>query len=650
MQLPELTNPWALTGLLLLIPIILIYFLKPKPRYIKFPTVMFITRMEKDRRFRLFPKRFIRDPLLLIQLLIVCSFVLAIANPFLTTSAEKKPAGNIVFVLDASASMQSTDLSPDRFSKAKEMIRKILDDSDPASTFSIILAENIPLVLVKNSDRETTRYLLDEVTCADTPTNIGDAILFAKDMLSNVETNREMYVLSDFSESEGMDVGLVSKLTSKDGINIKLIKISGGGSNAAVTDIDAKRFLTERGKFYLTASIENFNPDEIDVTGEVLIDGNHMEAIKERIPGRSTKLIHVEGDISLESHIVSVRIDNKDNLAIDNEVYAIVPEIDKYNTLLITDENTDTYLEHALKSSPDIKLTKTVSPVIPEFHEFNTIIQGEMNKNLLLKGMYGDLRRYVEEGGNLIILACSDLGDIKDPDLEDLLPVRLEWVKNMEGKIEILGDHEILEDTTLESIVVEKYFKCDAKNKSEVIAEVAQMPVIAYRDYGKGRVVYVGINPNPSWSNFYYSSSMPIFWFQLIRWINRVETATVIYDFKTGEYLPIKMPVNITTPSNRILEGGNVILDEAGVYKMMYPDKIESIAVNLASERESDIASSMDVDTMTMDSGLMGEQVEIRHDLYPYLLAMVLLLLVVELIYYTRRGYFRQKNLRVFKP
>ena len=642
MQSLGLSNPWALTGLLLLIPIILLYLLKPKPRHIKFPTIMFITRIEKDKRFRLFPRRFVRDPLLIIQLLIVLFLVLAIANPFFISQAEKRPMGNIVFVIDSSASMQSTDIHPSRFSRAKELAKKILDDSSPESSFSIILAENIPIVVLKNSDRETARTVLDRLTCADTPTNIGDSILFARDMLSGVKTNREIYVFSDFSNSEGMDIELASKFALRDGIDIKLIKVFAGGNNIGIIDIDAKRFLTNRNRFYLTFTLENFNSEEITVEGEILVDGNSIESIREKIPGRSTKLIHIEDDISPESHIVGVRIDNEDDLTIDNEAYAIIPEIKKYSVLLITDDDSDIYLEHALKSSPDIKLTKAIPPVIPEFDGFDTVVQGEVNKELLLKGMYGDLKLYVEEGGNLVVLACSDLGDIKDPDLEVLLPVRLEWIKNLEGRIEIVKDHEILRDTVLEDIIVKRYFKCNAKNESEVVAEVAGMPEIAYHRYGEGMVVYVGLNPNPSWSNFYYSSSMPIFWFQLIRWINRAETATVIYNFKTGESLPVRKTVNVTTPSNKILEVRNIILDEIGIYKI--ERNKEQIAVNLANEKESDIARSIGIDMINVGSEIKREKIDVEQDLYPYLLSIVLFLLIMELIYYIRRGYFQRKT------
>jgi hypothetical protein len=644
MQLPELTNPWALLGLLLVIPIILIYFLKPKPKRIKFPTIMFITKLEKDKRFRLFPKRFMRDPLLILQILGICFLVLAIANPSILFQAEKRPDGNIVLVMDASASMQSVDVYPGRFMKAKELAGKILDESGPGSSFSIVMAENMPVVVLKNADKGETKSVLDMLTCADTPTNIGDSILFAKDMLSDVKTNRWIYVFSDFSESEGMDIDLVSKLALKDGIDIKLIKISEGGNNVAITDIDAKRFLTNRDRFYLTFTLQNFNHEEITIGGKILLDGNQIGNIQERIPGGATRLVYAEDTVSREPHVVTVRIDNDDDLAMDNEAYVVIPGIRRYKVLLITDDDSDTYLEYALKSSPDVELTKAVSPIIPEFGGFDTIVQGEMSKDLVLKGMYGDIKLYMEGGGNLIVLGCNDLGDIENPNLKDLLPIELEWIKNLDGKIEIVKDHEILGDTTLEGITVKKYFKCGAKNGSEVIAKVAEMPLIAYHGYGKGRVVYVGINPNPSWSNFYYSSSMPIFWFQLIRWVNRADTATTIYNFKTGDSLPLNMPLNVTTPSDEIVEGRNIVLDETGIYETQYLGGKEQIAVNLANERESDIARQMELDAVNTGSEMEGEQVEVKRDIYPYLLSVFLVLLVMELIYYIRRGYFQQKT------
>lgn len=638
----QLTNPLALIGLLLIIPIILLYLLKPKPKKIKFPTIMFITRMEKDKRFRLFPRRFIRDPLLLIQILIVTVLILAIVNPNLATKTEKKPEGNIALIMDASASMQATDLKPNRFEKAKEYAKQIIEESAPGTTYTIILAENTPVIALREGDGAAARQALNSITCTDTTTNIGDSILFAKDLLSKKEDSKEIYVFSDYSTNEGLDIELASKIASKEGINTQLIKMAEGGRNLAITEIDAKRFLTNRERFYLTATIQNYNPEDTGTRIQVLIDGETIKEINEIIPAESTRLIHIEDSLTADPHIISLRVNTEDNLAVDNNAYVALPEIKKYSVLLITDEDSDTYLEYALKASPDIKLTKTVLPVLPEFEGFNTIIHGEADKELLLKGMYTELEEYVKAGGNLIILASTDLGDIGDTELKELLPVKLEWIKNMDTTINIPQEHEILKDTAMEGIIVNRYYKAEAKEDTEVIAEVSGVPEIVYGMYGEGKVVYVGVNPNPTWSNFYYSSSMPIFWYQTIKWINKAETATTQQNHKTGEYLPVKAEVDVTTPSGDRFTASNIVLDEAGVYTIEYLGNPEKIAVNLVNEKESDIAEFIDIETISHTGGMQKEQVDIIWDLYPYLLGVTLLLLIIELIYYRKRGYFQK--------
>lgn len=639
MQPPFLGNPLALGAIFLIVPIILLYLLKPKPKKIRFPTIMFITRMEKDRRFRPFPKRFIQDPLLIIQILAIAVMVLALASPIMVTEAEKRPEGNIVLVIDASASMQATDVLPTRFDKAKEAAKKIVDDAASGSVFNIVLAENIPAVALRKGNKENSKTVLERLECVDTTTNLGDAIMFAKDMLSTEEGNKEIYVFSDFSSTQGLDVEVAKAIAEKSGIKTKLVKIMGASRNVAVTDIDAKRFLTNRNRFYVTASIQNYNPVETRVSVRILVDGEQIEEIDEIIPANGTKLIHVEDKLSAESHLITVKIDSLDNLMLDNVAYAMIPEIRKYNVLLITDEKSDTYLQYALMSSPDIKLTKAVSPVVPEITGYDTIIHGSIPKNLLLKGMYESIRNHLQQGGNLIVLASEDLGNIEEKELREMLPVKIEWIKNIEAKISA-REHEILEDTAIENIVATKYYKAELKNGAESFAEVGGMPAIAYWPYENGKVLYVGINPNPEWSNFYYSSSMPIFWFQTIKWINQEESSITQYNQKTGTYMPTKKPITVVTPSLNKITSANIIFTKAGVYTIE-GEKVEKIAVNLVDEKESNIGYSLPIETIAKTDA-NKEKAEVLVDLYPYLLAVAVILLLIELIYYRKRGYFQK--------
>ncbi len=179
-----------------------------------------------------------------------------------------------------------------------------------------------------------------------------------------------------------------------------------------------------------------------------------------------------------------------------------------------------------------------------------------------------------------------------------------------------------------------------ASNKTvNVIASVLGSPVIAYNQSGKGRVVYIGINPAQGWSNFYYSSSFPVFWLQLINWVNRDESTLGVNNFQTGDYLPVTPDSEIKTPSGKVLTSGNIILDEAGFYDVLRGGKTDVVAASLLNEKESDISASPKISAVDdKDLDLKKEIVTVKEDLLPYLVIAALLFFLIEIYFYKRRG------------
>ena len=655
----NLMNSWALAGLSLLIPIIILYLLKPKPKRIKFPSIMFIMRIEESKRYRNFFKRFVRDPLFIFQILIISLLILAIANPFFITQEEQTTTESAVFIMDSSASMQATDIKSNRFERSKTLAFDVLNGLNDESSISVVLAENIPIVVLREGNKEMVKSTINKVRCADTPSNIEDAILLARDILSaSGKANKMVYVFSDFSNIG--DIKLAERIVSADDIGVKYIKIAGDGRNIGITGINGKRFATNRNNFYLVFTVRNFNMDDKNVAAEISIDDTPLYSLNKTISAFSDKLFYMEGKISEHEHIITVRLKDSDNFLLDNIAFILIPEIDKSRVLLITSDKSDRYLRYALESSQDIELTTAVLPVIPEINDdFDVLILGEVDKRSVLPGTFEDIKEYVTNGGHLVIIASSNLDDLDEfGELYELLPVELENLIGIDTTIEIDHDHEILNDVVFRNVVTKKYFRNTAKNETTVIARTGKSPVIAYQPYGKGRVVYIGINPDPAWSNFYYSSSLPIFWLQLIEWVVRDENTLGIHNFKTGDYLTIGSDNGIDgedreikTPSGRLLRSRDLILDEMGIYEVSYEGmghgevdggserEMDRIVVNLADERESDIANSMrDLDIINDDGDIKREFVDVKREFFEYLIILIILILMIEVIYYKRRG------------
>jgi len=181
MPLIEFSNPIALWGILLVVPVIILYLLRPKPKHIKFPSVMFIINAEKAKRLRSFFKKIIRDPLLLLQILVIAVLACAAAGPYFFSMEEQNLRETAVVVIDSSASMQANDVSPERFGRARAVARDIIGRMNDESVVSIVLAETSPIILAKGVKRDVALSALSSSFVSDAPCNIGDAVLFAKD-------------------------------------------------------------------------------------------------------------------------------------------------------------------------------------------------------------------------------------------------------------------------------------------------------------------------------------------------------------------------------------------------------------------------------------------------------------------------------------
>jgi hypothetical protein len=452
--------------------------------------------------------------------------------------------------------------------------------------------------------------------------------------------------LSDYAHPEGSDLRLVQKIASQSNVSVSFVRVNGDGKNIALVDAKVKRFITDRNRFYTTYTVHNFFEGEKDVEAQVLVDDKVVSTQSRKIAGNSEKLYTYEGNISEASHRIVIKLSGEDSLNADNTAYMYMPEVKKYRVLLISEENADQYIRYALSSSKDIELRIAIPPVIPEFDYFDVVIMGELKKEFILPGTFRDLHLYANKGGHVIFIASENLPSFKNnKDLADFLPVTLDSVRNKTGKIDVLTDHEILLDVVpkgsseFPNIAVSRYITCTAKNASMVIAEVMNSPVISYNLSGRGKVVYIGINPASSWSNFYYSSSFPVFWLQLISWVNRDDSTLGVNNFHTGDYLPVSLDTETQTPSGKIVNSGNILLDESGFYEIYRAEKTDVIGVSLLSEKESDISASPMISAVDdKDLNLQRESVNVKREILPYLITASIIFFLMELYYYKRRG------------
>src|SRR3989344_9105549 len=136
-------NSIGLLALLSLIPLIILYLIKPKPREIQVPSLMFFMKLAGSNIRSSFLRNILRDLLFILQFLAIAFIALTITEPYFTY--EKEVVGDkLAIVFDVSASSQVKENGKTRFDLAIEGIEKVLGNKN-----NLILAKSTPFFALR---------------------------------------------------------------------------------------------------------------------------------------------------------------------------------------------------------------------------------------------------------------------------------------------------------------------------------------------------------------------------------------------------------------------------------------------------------------------------------------------------------------------
>ena len=134
MQFLNLPGLWLAA---LAIPIILLYMLKLRRRQVQVSSTLLWMKLLRDQQANTPWQRLRRNFLLFLQLIILAALVLSLARPAMKTTAIA--SGSVIVLIDASASMNATDVSDSRFELARRTIEALIDGLSGDSKMTLIL-------------------------------------------------------------------------------------------------------------------------------------------------------------------------------------------------------------------------------------------------------------------------------------------------------------------------------------------------------------------------------------------------------------------------------------------------------------------------------------------------------------------------------
>lgn len=572
----------ALLGLLGVVPLIILYMIRPRPRDLPFSSTVFISESEAQPSMAI--NRLITDPLFWIQLLIIILLVASAADPFTETKGIQ--SSHLVVVVDLSASMEAS------FDQAENIASRYISDND---RISIVLAENIPMVALREGNKAEAKMVLKSLSTRAVSADLSAGITSAKSLLG--AEGGKILVISDFISWLGDDPEITRKLIEDDEVQVVFADSGGRGDNLAIVSgwiVESDTALNYSG---LVRNFGNTKTVPIKISG----------------PGgttTTTRTIESGGDYYLNFdaypglNVISLELE--DAISADNKAYVYSPETRAKKVLYLGDDGPALA---ALESLSHLSISRSGN-----YDRFDFVVIQNATTD-------GELNRYVYNGGRAIYIATNDTAS------PEYLPVKITGLINDSASLWVRNT-VFAEDIHFNEISVFSYLETKPRDRSTTIVEANGVPLISYWRLGKGTVIYFGLDS--SRSDFYLRPEYPVFWYEMINWLAEIPDAAQS-NRRTGEIIRLGEEMTVDTPEGRVSTEA-LHLNQVGAYQFQG----QTVVANMYDQKESDLQNDKSYTQGSFTATQSSEKV-IERDIAPWLILLAVALFLLELTLIWRR-------------
>ena len=590
--------------------IIALYFLRLKRQPLEVPSTYLWQRSIEDLHVNTIWQRLRRNLLLLLQLLLVGLLILAILQP--GWSGAKLSGNRFIFLVDNSASMQSTDVAPSRLAEAKRRVGELIDQMKSGDVAMIVsFADSARVEQMFSDDRRQLRRGLESIRPTERTTSLDEALKVVSGLANpgrvsdNVSDNvseaqgaealpAKLFILSDgkFRDVAGFTLG-----------NLEPVYVPIGRSDSAnvgIVAFDVRRHEIRADQLQAFARLENFGTEDVSLGTELYVDDRLIDAARLDLKAGEARGVAFDLGV-IDSGVLELRASTGDNLAVDDRAYRTINPPRRVRVLLVTSGNEP--LEIALGTGPALELADlTTEPI--EFLK-NKQYRGQTASGAYDLIIFDCCRPDKMPQANTLFIGqlppaggWSAGGKVDVPQIIDVDPAHplMQWVN--------LGDVVLAEATPL---VVPSGGRTLIDSDAGPILAVA--PRDRFQDAVLGLVI-VGQEMGPDnktrkhiGTNWPIRPSFPIFALNLLSYLGGGDSGRTDGPVKPGESVALKSPASGKGLSIRLPSGETIKLKQAragkfsfadtgelGVYDILNSGKtVRRFAVNLFDPAESDI-------------------------------------------------------------
>jgi hypothetical protein len=350
--------------------IVVLYLLKLRRRQVEVPFVHLWQEVLAEKQTTQLFSALKRLLSLLVALAIVAAIAFAMGDPRYLGASED--ARTTVVLIDASASMQATDVSPSRLEAARRAAERLIRGlgGDDRMIVAQMDASTVPLTPL-TSDPMLLRGGMERLEPTDVAADFPRALRFALDVLRDQPRPR-IVVVSDGVLGEG---GEAAQRARREGVELSWMKIGEGGRNVAITAFSVRRYPLDKSRSQVL--VELWNPTEADEGVELTLlgDGEAIEVQRLRVRGgeRLRRFFeNVSGaDRTLEARI-TLADQSRDDQPADDRAYARLPERRRARIQAVTPGNL--YLSAALLLDEYLEVVEVAPSDYPAPGRFDVTI------------------------------------------------------------------------------------------------------------------------------------------------------------------------------------------------------------------------------------------------------------------------------------
>jgi hypothetical protein len=600
----------------LTIPVVVVFYLLKRRRVVKLvPSTLlwqkFLAETQASAPFQKLRKNW----LLLLQIILLLLAVFALARPYFATNARNSELR--VLILDASASMQSTDVAPSRFEKARQEALAWVDSLRDGDKMVVLqVAANTEVKQSETGEKSALRRAILACNALDSPTHLVPALKMADSLVRDrgKESNPEIHLFSD---------GAVTDIEEMDNKALPLIyhRIGTGNNNMGITALDVKANPADASQRAIYVSLANFSSNEMQTDLELRFNGALME----------TRPITVKaGEVSPQIFITSqdrdgvfsVKSTLADDLAADNEasIVSLLPHPVK--VLLVTHGNK--FLERALRAAANVELT-VVDNCMDDASAYDFVALDNVAPSVWPKA-------------NILAFRVANTNWFESFSDADN-PMIVDWRVT----------HPVLRYVGFDNVAVGKSLLVKTPTWGVSLADSPQDSMMVAGDLGRQRIIWVGFDSLES--TWPYRISFPIFIANAAEWLNPATERNKQLLVRAGDPFRMSLPQNVTNaqivlPDGKIREvpvdpkTSEVAFGETfkqGVYHLKTGTNDTAFCVALLDSAESNIKPREELTFGKYNKVTATNAHRTNMELWRHIAAAALAVLMFEWWYYHRR-------------